>query len=239
MWRLVTGKRKRFAVWAILAMPSLTASASELPYTFLDFQRPESKVDATGVQTPVPGQIVQINALDGKGIAVAGSLALVHGLYFSGSYKSSVVDVTGVVSSPLVTVKVADTFDLVSSNFAFGYAHKIGDDLDFIAEISYDSSNYDFGSFAGENFDLKGSGAGGRLGFRWNPARPVELYVFGRYSPVAKPLLTQRTYEKGSSAVAGVRWYFFENLGVGIEYDSGAVDTTTISMRFSFGNLPW
>jgi len=223
----------------MLVMPSLTASASELGYTFLDFQRPESTVDAIGLQTPVPGQTVLIHAFDGKGIAVAGSLALVHGLYVGGSYKSSIIDVTGEISSPLVTVNVMDTFDLVVSNLAFGYAHKFGQNFDLIAEISYDSSNYDFGSFAGENFDIDDSGAGARLGFRWNPAPPVELYVFGKYSPVAKALLSENKFEKGNSAMVGVRWYFFENLGVGIEYDSGDVDTTTISMRFNFGNLPW
>ena len=63
--------------------------------------------------------------------------------------------------------------------------------------------------------------------------------MFGKYSPVAKALLSEGTFEKGTSEILGVRWYFFENLGVGIEYDSGDVDTTTISMRFSFGNLPW
>jgi hypothetical protein len=220
-------------------MPSFAASASELSYTFLDVQRPETTVDATGVQTPVPGQTVKINALDGKGIAVGGSLALVHGLYFGGSYRSSIIDVTGSISSPLVTVNVTDTFDLVVSSLAFGYAHEFGDNFDLIAEISYDFSNYDFGSFAGENFDIEDSGAGARLGFRWNPATPVELYLFGKYSPVAKALLSEGTFEKGNSAILGVRWYFFENLGVGIEYDSGEVDTTTISMRFSFGNLPW
>jgi len=231
--------RKKCAVWAIFWLPSFGASASELSYTFLDFQRPESTVDAFGVQTPVPGQTVQINALDGEGIAVGGSLALVHGLYFAGSYRSSIVDVTGSITSPLVTVNVTDTFDLVASTLAFGYAHEFGDNFDLIAEISYDSSNYDFGSFAGENFDIDESGAGARLGFRWNPVPPVELYLFGKYSPVAKALLSEGTFEKGTSEILGVRWYFFENLGVGIEYDSGDVDTTTISMRLSFGNLPW
>jgi hypothetical protein len=234
---LVTGKKH--ALWAILALPSLTASASELAYTFLDFARPKSTVDATGVQTPVPGQTVRVNALEGDGIAVAGSLAVGQRFYLGGSYRSSIVDVTGVITSPLVTVTVADTFDLVQTNLAFGYVHEIGDELDLIAEISYDSSNYDFGSFAGENFDLDDSGAGGRIGLRWNPTTPVEIYAFARYSPVAKPVLSERTYDTGSSASAGVRWYFFENLGVGIEFDSGDIDTTTISMRFSFGNLPW
>jgi hypothetical protein len=233
----VTGKKH--ALWTLLALSPFTASASELSYTFLDFQRPEVSVDAFGVQTPVPGQAVQINALDGDGIAVAGSVKLGQRFYVGGSYKSSIVDVTGVISNSLVTINVADTFDLVQTNLAFGYIHEIGDDLDLIAELSYDSANYDFGSFAGENFDLDDSGVGGRIGMRWNPVLPVEVFVFGRYSPVAKAALSSRSYESGSSASAGVRWYFFENLGAGIEYDSGDIDTTTISMRFSFGNLDW
>jgi hypothetical protein len=182
---------------------------------------------------------VQIDALDGDGIAVGGSLRVGQRFYVGGSYKSSVVDVTGVVSNPFVTINVADTFDLVQTNLVFGYIQAIGDELDFVAELSYDSANYDFGSFAGENFDLDESGAGGRVGLRWNPARPIELYLFGRYSPVAKAALSEGAYEKGSSVITGFRWYFFENLGAGIEYDSGDIDTTTISMRFSFGNLPW
>jgi hypothetical protein len=233
----VTGKKH--AVWAALALPSFTASASELSYTFLDFQRPDVSVDARGVQTPVPGQTVQINALDGDGIAVGGSLRVGQRFYVGGSYKSSIVDVTGVVSNPFVTINVADTFDLIQTNLVFGYIHEIGDELDLVAELSYDSANYDFGSFAGENFDIDEAGAGGRIGLRWNPVLPVELYLFGRYSPVAKAALSEGAYETGSSVSTGVRWYFFENLGVGIEYDSGDIDTTTISMRFSFGNLPW
>lgn len=230
---------KKHALWAMLALPLFTASASELSYTFLDFQRPDVSVDARGVQTPVPGQTVQIDALDGDGIAVAGSLAVGQRFYAGGSYKSSIVDVTGVVSNPFVTINVADTFDLVQTNLVFGYIRPFGDELDLVAELSYDTANYDFGSFAGENFDIDDSGLGARIGVRWNPVLPVEVYLFGRYSPVAEAELSQRSYEAGTSFSAGVRWYFWENLGAGIEYDSGDVDTTTISMRFSFGNLPW
>jgi hypothetical protein len=230
---------KRTLLWATFALLPLTASASDLSYTFLDFSRPKTSVRESGVQTPVAGQTVRINTHGGNGIAMGGSVAIGRRFYLGGSYKSSLVDVTGVVSNPLVTVNVADTFDLVVTTLAFGYIKPIGEELDLIAEVSYDSTNYDFGSFAGENFDSDDSGAGARVGLRWNPAVPVELYGFARYSPVAKALLSQRTYETGTSASIGVRWYFFENLGVGLEHENGDVDTTTISMRFSFGNLQW
>jgi hypothetical protein len=221
-----------------LAVPSL-ASASELAYTFLDFSAIDTAVDATGTKSPVPGQSVDVDITDGDGIAVGGALAIGKRFYAGGSYESSVVDVTGVVTSPLATVNVTDTFDLVESSLFAGYLHPIGNELDLIAEISYDSSNYDFGSFVGENFDLDDSGVGALLGLRWNPRPAVEVFVTGRYSSVAKPLLTEGRYDSGSSVKAGLRWYFFENLGVGIEHESGEIDVTTLSMRFSFGNLPW
>jgi hypothetical protein len=37
----------------------------------------------------------------------------------------------------------------------------------------------------------------------------------------------------------GVNWYFIEDLGAGLTFESGEVETLTISMRFSFGRLPF
>jgi hypothetical protein len=221
-----------------IAVPSF-ALASELAYTFLDFAAIDTSVNAAGAKTPVPGQSVGIEISDGDGIAVGGALAIGERFYAGGSYESSVVDIAGVVTSPLATVNVTDTFDLVESSLFAGYLHPFGRELDLIVEISYDSSNYDFGSFVGENFDLDESGAGAAIGLRWNPRPAVEVFLSGRYSSVAKPLLTEGRYESGSSIKAGLRWYFFENLGVGLEHESGEIDVTTLSMRFSFGNLPW
>jgi hypothetical protein len=230
--------KKAVACAVAISLPSF-ASASELAYTFLDFEALDTSVTAAGAKTPVPGQTVQIETKDGDGIAVGGSLAVKKRFYMGGFYKSSIVDVVGQVSSPLTTVDLTDTFDLVQSNLYGGYIHAIGDKLDLVFQLSYESSNYDFGSFVGENFDLDESGLGGLFGVRWNPHRAIELFVSGRYSPVAKPLLSEGRHESGSSVSAGLRWYFFENLGMGIEHESGEVDMTTISMRFSFGNLPW
>jgi hypothetical protein len=215
------------------------AQASELSYTFLDFQALDNTVDAAGVQTPVPLQTVSVAAGQGDGIAVAASVAAGDRFYIGGSYRSSIIDVGAVVSSPLATLVVEDEFDLTLGRLALGYLHPIGDSLDLVAEVSYDSATYDFGSFGGENFDLDESGAGALLGFRWNPARALELFAFARHSALAKPNLSAREFESGTTAHVGLRWYFFEDLGLGIEYESGDVETTTISMRFGFGDLPW
>jgi hypothetical protein len=215
------------------------ASASELSYTFMDFQALDSSVDAVGLQAPVPSQTVDVAAGDGDGIAVAGSVRAGDRFYVSGIYQNSIIDVEGLISSPLTTVAVTNRFDLVTSRLGLGYIHPIGDDLDLIVEVSYNSNNYDFGSLAGENFDVDDSGVGGHIGFRWNPRAPIEIFAFARHSPVGKSDLSALKYDSETSTHIGLRWYFFEDLGIGLEHESGEVETTTVSLRFSFGNLPW
>lgn len=230
---------QRLAVWAILAAaPSLTARATDLSYTYLDFQSVDNTIDKTAQQSPLPGQTVTIQTSGGNGIAAAGSYAFGDRFYFGGYYKSSVIDYSGVVTSPIATDQATGTFDLVASNLTVGYVHKFGDKLDFTADIGYESSFYDFGSIGGENFDLKDSGVGAGVGLRWNPRKPFELFVTGHYSSVEKADLSKHQYESGTSVKAGFRWYFFQNLGLGVEHESGDIEVTTISMRFSFGNLP-
>ena len=76
------------SVGALVAAFSCGAQASDLSYTFIDFQGIATSVDATGAQTPVPGQTVQVDAGDGNGIAVEGGLALPGRFYAVGIFFS-------------------------------------------------------------------------------------------------------------------------------------------------------
>jgi hypothetical protein len=221
-----------------LASPAFV-QASELSYTFLDFQALDSTLETTGSQRPVPQQLVGVTTRGGDGIAVAGSLALPRRFYAAGAFRTSIIDIGGVVESPLTRVTVSDTFDLVSSTLGVGYQRELAENFDLIAELSYDSVDYDFGSFAGENFDVSDSGMGGRVGFRWNPAPAFELFAAARHSPVGKVNLSTRQLGSDTSVSTGVRWYFFNDLGVGVDYETGEIETFTFSLRFGFGNLPW
>lgn len=225
-----------FASLTVFGRPAL---ATDLSYTFMDFKVLDTSVEASGLLAPVPGQTVTVNAEDGDGIGIAGSLAIGERFYLHGAYLSSIIDVAGRVQSPLAAANVRGQFDLVTTTLGVGYRHPIGDKFDLIAELNYDNAEYDFGSFAGENFDAKGSGAGARVGFRWNPARPVEIHASARYSPNAKAVLSRREIESDTLMNAGLRWYFFSDLALGLDYESGNVDTLALSMRFSFGTLPW
>jgi hypothetical protein len=213
--------------------------ASELSYTYLDFRYVANDVEGFGVQTPVPTQTVTVETEDGDGISVGGSVAIGEHFYFVGSYQSAIIDVTGDVVNLLGVTPVDDNFDFVVTGLGFGYQKELRPTLDLNAELLYDAVDYDFGSFAGEDFDTHDSGAGARIGLRWNPVEPLEVAGFVRWSPVGKPDFTTQTLDSDTLIGVGVSWYFIEDLGVGVNYEVGAVDTLTVSMRFSFGRLPF
>jgi len=219
-------------------LPS-AASASELSYTYVDFRVLATSVDATGTQSTTPGQDVTADAGDGDGISVAGALALPNRFYLVGSYNSSIIDVRAHIESPLAQIDVDDEFDLTTSRFGLGYQRELAPNFDLTFEITYDTGELDFGSLAGENFDTETSGAGARLGFRWNPSEPFELFAAAGSAPYGKVMLDERRLDSGTIVNAGLRWYFFPDLGVGLDYQSGDISSVTLSMRFSFGRLPW
>ena len=216
-----------------------TTVASELSYTLLDFQAIQQDLPEFGSQEPVPGQIVDIEGQSGEGIGIEGSLAIGERFYAGGSFKSSILDVMGTVTNPLGITDVTDEFDSISSRVYVGYLQPIGANFDLIFELSADSREYDFGSFAGESFDVSESGAGAQIGFRWNPTPAFELFSYARFSEVGDVDLNTLQLEADESLRLGMLWYFFEDLGLGVNIESGSIDTVSVTMRFSFGNLPW
>lgn len=237
--RMLTTHRSLACAGLALALHGGLTAASELSYTFIDFEVLNHEVDVAGVQLPTPIQSVAVQAGDGDGISVGGGVGLPAGFYIGGRFTAATVDITATITNPLTVVTATDEFDLVTSTLAVGYQRELGETFDLIAELSRVTADYDFGSLAGENFDLDDSGIGARIGFRWNPRPELELFASARYSPVGRPLLTEGRFESDTLLNTGVRWYFFEDLGVGLDYEHGEVSTLTLAMRFSFGTLAW
>jgi opacity protein-like surface antigen len=235
----MTFAARPLALALALSLSTTAVSAADLSYTFIDFRVIGSNFDGAGEQRPIPEQSVRTKADGGSGISVAGSLALPAGLYATGLYDSSVLDVTTTITSPLAVADIGDQFDLTASRFGLGYRHALGPKLDVIAELTYDTAELDFGSLAGEDFDTKGSGGAFRAGFRWAPSESFEIYATGGRSPVGRVSLDDRRLEAGPVVNAGMRWYFFQDLGVGLDYQSGDLSALTLSMRIGFGDLPW
>jgi hypothetical protein len=219
------------------ALGAVRAEATELSYTYIDFGGLTVDSELVGTKVPAATQQVRIGSSEGDGLTVSGSLALGRSFYLSGGYDSAVVDVDAAVTSPLATAMTGGNFDLVTSRAAFGYYHPIGTKLDVFAEVSYDTVEYDFGSFAGESFDVDEAGAGYGVGLRFSASETIELFAAARSSSIGTVDLTTSTVDTGTQVSAGLRVYFFQDLGLGFDLRSGDVDSLTVSMRFGFGEL--
>ena len=229
--------RPRFFIPVLAAAGPFAAQASELSYTYVDFQAYSTDTAQTGQQVPVPGQTVRVQTENGDGIAIGGAVALGQRFYFTGQFRTSIIDVSAVVTNPFGVTTATDNFDLIESRLAFGYYRELAENFDLTIDASLDSIEYDFGSFAGERFDMQDDGVGVRVGFRWNPHPPLEISGFAHYSPIGDANLTLREFEADTAMGLGVMWYFFEDLGIGVDYASGEHDSLAFSMRFSFGDL--
>jgi len=219
------------------ALSALPATASELSYTFLDIGAATVDTSLEGVRTPAPSQTVSVGLTDGDGLTVAGSLAIGRRFYIAGANETAVIAVDAFVESPLATALLGGNFDRVASRAAVGYVQPIGANFDLVLELAYDAVEYDFGSFAGESFDVDEGGAALGVGLRWNPKAALEVFAMAHTSETVDVDLTSGTFDTGTRATAGLRWYFFEDLGLGFDVRSGDVDSVNVSLRFSFGDL--
>jgi hypothetical protein len=233
--------KKHAAALCALALaigwPAARGEAADLDYSFVDFGAVGLQGGLQGIKAPTPTQTVAIDTNTGEGLMVAGSLGVGERFYLRGSYDSAVIDVDAVVQSPLALVRTGGNFDRTVSRAAFGLHHSFNRKLDGFAEITWDSVNYDFGSFAGESFDAKDSGAGFGVGVRWSATDALEIHAAVHASPVGDVDLTSSTLSSGAETTVGLRYYFFQDLGFGVELRSGDVDALTLSMRFGFGEL--
>ncbi len=230
-------------VWILIAAVALAAlaspgvAASELTYTYVDFGSLTVQSDLTGTKSPTATQTVRVESGDGDGLTLGGSLAVGQRFYLRAAYESSVIDVDASVTSPLATVSTSGNFDHVNTRVAFGYVQPLGNTLDLYVEAAYDTVDYDFGSFAGESFDVDDGGAGFGAGLRWNPNPSLELFLGAHASAVGEVDLTTSDLDRGTQGSLGLRFYFFRDLGLGFDVRSGDVDSLNISLRFGFGEL--
>ena len=233
----MTSQYSRKVLYACAVLLSLglagTAGAQEVRHSWLDLSFMGQDVGGlTGIQqTPIVGQSVEINAQDGNGVRFRGSYALGKSFYFFGDYGSSDIDVDAIVTNDQGVFLASDEFDLTSIRGGFGYHYGIGFSTDIYAEISYDSVDYDFGSFAGESFDIDSKDAGAVLGIRHMLNDNWEVRASGRYSSQATIDLNTLEFDTGAFFGVGLSWELVRGFALIGEYETGDVDTWAIGFR--------
>ena len=216
----------------LVALASGTAGAQELRYSWLDLSFVAQDVDRQGLQqTPVPGQTTEVDASDGDGVRFRGSFGTWYNFYGFGEYVSSDIDVDALVTNDQGEFLAADEFDLTTIRGGVGWRYPVRFATDIFVELTYDSIDYDFGSFAGEDFDIDDQDLGGTLGIRHMLNDDIQLYAYGRHSNHADVDLNTLTFDAGQFYGAGIVWEVVRGLAIVGDFESGEITSWAFGFR--------
>lgn len=207
------------------------AFSQEIRYSWLDLSFMAQDVDKMGTQIPVPGQIVDVHGTDGDGIRFRGSVGTWHNLYLFMDYGSTDINVDITVTNPGGTFPAVDEFDFTDIRSGIGLKWSVGFATDIYAEISYDSLDLDFGSFAGEDFDTGDQNVGAALGIRSMMGDDIELRAYARYSEHADMDLTSAVFDSGTIFGAGLGWQIIRGLSIVGDYETGKFARWSVGFR--------
>ncbi len=223
----------RYLLVVVLVGSSFTADAQDLRYSWLDMSFMAQDVGRSGSLSPLPGQVVDISANDGTGVRFRGSIGTWKNFYLVFDYGSTDIDLKGVVtnSNTGFVQEIEDEFDYTAVRGGLGLRFPLRYDTDIFGEITYDSLDLDFGSFAGEDFDMGRKEAGGTLGVRTMFGDHVQAYLHARYSAVGDADLTTGIFDTDTLIGVGVAWELIRGLSLVGDYESGEFSSFSIGFR--------
>jgi hypothetical protein len=219
----------------LLLCVGYSATAQEIRYSWVDMSFMGQDVSRAGsLPSPgVPGQVVDIAVSDGTGVRFRGSLGTWRNFYLMIDYGSTDVDLVGSVTNPGIPAPEVfeDEFDVTSIRGGIGLKFSILDATDIYGELTYDSLDFDFGSFAGEDFDMNRQDIGASLGVRTMIGRNFMVDVHGRYSDTGDTDLTTGVLEPDTLFGIGVAWEVIRGLSIVGDYEAGEISSWSVGFR--------
>lgn len=207
------------------------AAAQEIRYSWMDMSFVGQDIDRSGVQVPIPGQSVEVVGSDGSGIRFRGSIGTWKNLYLFIDYGSTDIDVDAIITNSQGIFEASDEFDFTAIRGGLGWKLSIFNKTDIFAEVSYDSTDFDFGSFAGENFDIDAQEIGGALGFRTLFGDHFELKVQGRYSNVGDIELSTLEFDSDMLYSIGFAWNVIRGFSIVGDFETGEFSSYGLGFR--------
>ncbi len=212
-----------------------TAMAQEVRYSWVEISYVQQNTDVKGTrQTPVPGQIVNVTGVDGSGIKFRASAGTWHNLYMFIDFASTDMDVFAVVTNDMGEFPAEpDEFDYTTLRAGLGFRVPIGlgRATDLYGEVTYDSINLDFGSFAGEDFDTNNKDVGAALGIRAMLSDNFEVRAYGRYTNHGDVDLTSGEFDADGVYGAGIGWQIVRGFSIVADYESGEFGRWSVGFR--------
>ncbi len=218
---------------ALLLMAfSSSATAQDIRYSWFDIAFGQQDIGRNASFSDIAvGQSVDIATTDGTGLRFRGSVGTWHNLFAYVDFKSSDIDVAAVVTNSLGQFSAADEFDFTSLRGGVGLRWPLTQKTDIYGLLTFDSTDFDFGSFAGENFDADDKDLGGTLGIRSMFGSKVELRAHVRYSGVGDVDLSTGTLDADTLFGAGFGYELIRGLSLTGDFESGEFSSWNIGFR--------
>ena len=210
---------------------SATATAQDVRYSWLDLSFMSQDVERMGTRVPIAGQTVDVVASDGDGVRFRASFGTWHNLYIFADYGSTDIDVAVLVTNAQGQFPAEDEFDYTTIRGGIGLRIPLGFKTDLYGEVSYDSLDLDFGSFAGESFDVDEQDIGGAIGIRAMLNDDFEVRAYGRYSGVGDVDLNTTLFEEDTLFGAGFGWRIVRGLSIVADYEVGEFNSLSVGFR--------
>jgi hypothetical protein len=233
--RMRSDVRIRYSIAAsalalLLAGPA--GAADDVRYSWFEISYLNQDVGSSGSQTDVAlGQTVDLDTDNGGGIQFRASLGTWHNFYTFVHFGSTDIDDEAVVTNAQGTFPATDEFDLTSIRGGVGYRIPLNFTTDLYGEVSYDSLDFDFGSFAGESFDTDDQGIGAAAGIRTTLKGKLELKAYGRYTDVGDVDLSNRSLDSDILFGGGFGFELLRGLSLTGEYETGELESWSIGFR--------
>ena len=230
-----TGLVRACSYLAFLMLLSIgnAAFAQDIRYSWMDMSFMAQDVGRAGSLTPLPGQTVDIAVSDGAGVRFRGSVGTWNNFYLMFDYGSTDIDLTGRVTNTITGFEqeFEDEFDYTTIRGGIGVKFSILYATDIYGELTYDSLDFDFGSFAGENFDMDRQEPGGTLGVRTILGKNLEARLHARYSAIGDADLTTGFFDSDILYGAGFAWELVRGLSIVGDYEAGEFSSWSVGFR--------
>jgi len=222
----------RLGVALLLTVVSSAAIAQDIRYSWFEISYSGQDVDRDGTFADLGiGQTVDISAQDGDGIKFRGSVGTWNNLFAFVDFSSTDIDVDALVSNALGQFNASDEFDFTTVRGGVGLRWPLNTKTDIYGAVSFDSTDFDFGSFAGESFDTDDKGVGAIVGIRSLVRRKLELRASVRYSGVGDVDLTTGEFDTDTLFGAGFGYELIRGLSITGDYESGEFSSWNIGFR--------
>ena len=208
------------------------AMAQEVRYSWFEISFVGQDIDKSGSKTDIElGQTVDVSATDGSGIRFRGSVGTWKNLFAFIDYSSSDIDVSALVSNAQGQFPAEDEFDFTTVRGGVGLKWSLTTKTDIYGAVAYDSTDFDFGSFAGENFDTDFQDVGVTIGVRSMLSDEIELRAHARHTAVGDVDLNTGAMESDTLYGVGFGFELIRGLSITGDYESGIFSNWNIGFR--------